>query len=70
MIYECVCTDCGKMVEISTTVSEYEKGLKVTCPECGSKKMARVFSGFAIASKGGGMNFSGCGPSAGPGCCR
>lgn len=69
MIYEYVCTSCGRMVEVSATVSEYEKGLKVNCPNCGSTKMARVFGGFVIASKGRGMDFSGCGPSAGPGCC-
>lgn len=69
MIYEYICSDCGSMTEVSATVSEYEAGLKITCPKCGSTKMARVFGGFAIVSKGGGMNFGGCGPSAGPGCC-
>lgn len=71
MIYEYVCTECGSMTEVSATVSEYEKGLKITCLKCGSTKMARVFGGSAIALKlkGGGMNFSSCGPSAGPGCC-
>ncbi len=68
MVYEFVCMDCDRMVEVKATVSEYEKGLKLTCPHCGSEEMVRVFSGITIALKGG-VNFGGCGPTAGPGCC-
>ncbi|MEN3187007.1 MAG: zinc ribbon domain-containing protein [Atribacterota bacterium] len=72
--YEYVCTECGEKIEIYATISEQEKGLKVTCPKCGSKKVARVFGNIMVmgGSKGSGMNrpMSGCcGPSAGPGCC-
>lgn len=71
--YEYVCTECEEKVEIRATIAEKERGLKPSCPKCGSKKVAQVF-GFMImgGSKGGGFNsgsVSGCGPSAGPGCC-
>jgi putative FmdB family regulatory protein len=68
MIYEFRCKNCGKTSEVSASISEYEKGLKVVCPHCGSTEMSRVFSGFMIVSKGG-IKGGPCGPSAGPGCC-
>lgn len=77
--YEYICTECEEKTEVRATISEKERGLKVTCPKCGNNKMVQVFGGFAIGggSKGGsnpgftsGPGFmSGCGPTDGPGCC-
>lgn len=68
--YEYVCTECGEKVEIAATISEKEKGLKPTCPKCGSKKMAQVFGNFSVMSSSKGANKPPmCGPQAGPGCC-
>ncbi len=68
--YEYVCIECEEKVEVRATIPEKEKGLKLTCPKCGGKKMAQVFSSFTIggASRGGNPSSS-CGPTAGPGCC-
>jgi putative FmdB family regulatory protein len=69
-IYEYVCTECGEKVEVRATISEKEKGLKVTCPKCGSKEMARVFGSFMVmGSSSSKHNLPMCGPTAGPGCC-
>lgn len=69
-IYEYICTECGEKVEVQATIAEKEKGLKVICPKCGSKKMAQVFGSFMVISSSSSKNNpSGCGPQAGPGCC-
>jgi putative FmdB family regulatory protein len=69
--YEYVCTDCGAGIEVEATIAEKEKGLKVTCPDCGSKKVAQVFGGFSVmGSPRGSRRPPMCGPEAGPGCCR
>ena len=68
--YEYVCTECMEKTEVQASISEKVKGLKVTCPKCGSKKMAQVFSGFAVlGSSRGGTGGPVCGPQGGPGCC-
>ncbi len=66
--YEYVCTECGERIEIYATIAEKEKGLKVSCPKCGSKKVAQIFGNFMVmgSSKNSGPV---CGPQAGPGCC-
>ncbi len=69
-VYEYVCIECKERTEVRATFAEKEKGLKVVCPKCGSKKMAQVFGTFmTIRSSNGGSNLSGCGPLSGPGCC-
>jgi putative FmdB family regulatory protein len=68
--YEYACTEYGEQIEIQATIAEKEKGLKVVCPKCGSKKTARVFGSFMVAGTGRGRGVPpNCGPSAGPGCC-
>lgn len=71
--YEYVCVECGENIEVKASVSEKEKGLKVSCPKCGSSKTARIFGNFTVMSgvKGGSPSggFPSCGPNAGPGCC-
>lgn len=68
--YEYVCSECMEKTEVRASISEKGKGLKLTCPKCGSKKMAQVFGSFAVmgSSKGRGTPPI-CGPQAGPGCC-
>ncbi len=70
-IYEYACTACGEQIEVQATIAEKEKGLKVVCPKCGSRKTARVFGSFTVtgASRGQGGPSTCCGPQAGPGCC-
>jgi putative FmdB family regulatory protein len=69
-IYEYVCIDCKEKTEVRATFSEKEKGLKVTCSKCGSKKMAQVFGSFMIKDSSHDKNSSpSCGPQCGPGCC-
>jgi len=69
-IYEYICTKCGEKTEVRASFSEKEKGLKVTCPKCGSKKMASVFGSFMVrGSSSSKDNPPICGPQCGPGCC-
>jgi putative FmdB family regulatory protein len=62
--YRYVCTECGEETKIWATFAEQGQGRKVTCPRCGSQKMARVFRNVMVMHKG-----TKCGPQAGPGCC-
>jgi len=69
--YEYACLQCGAAIEVQATLAEKEKGLKVTCPSCGSKKVAQVFRGFSVMGRArGGGRPPMCSPMAGPGCCR
>lgn len=50
-VYDYHCRDCGKSFELVLSLKEHEKQ-KITCPECGSKKVDQepaVF--FAVTSK-------------------
>jgi len=68
--YEYVCTECEEKIEVWATISEKERGLKLTCPKCGGKKMAQVFGSFMVMGSSKGKNNPPiCGPQAGPGCC-
>ncbi|MDO8737134.1 MAG: zinc ribbon domain-containing protein [Thermoleophilia bacterium] len=51
-IYEFCCKGCnGRFEEL---VSAGESGLKgLTCPDCGSRKVERLFSSFSYKSSGG-----------------
>jgi putative FmdB family regulatory protein len=75
-IYEYRCNDCGYYFDVKATVEQKEKGLKLTCEQCGSKKLEQVFGGFAIL--GGqsvnvkspvSQNGGGCCGGSGSGCC-
>ena len=68
--YEYVCIECEERMEVWASISEKEKGLKVICPKCGSKKMVQVFGSFAVMGSSSDKNNPPiCGPQAGPGCC-
>ncbi len=47
-IYEYICKDCGKTMEVKETLAEKEKGAKHTCPTCGSKNMAQYFGNMIV----------------------
>jgi putative FmdB family regulatory protein len=56
-LYEYVCLDCETVFETLVLRSDEE----VECPECGSKRLEKAMSSFAMAgsSKGGGLS-TGC----------
>lgn len=50
-MYEFVCGDCHKGFEVIRSLSALTTG-NVTCPNCGSKNVERVWSSvYAITSK-------------------
>jgi len=67
-MYEYYCQDCNKKFEIKASISEKERGLKVSCPNCGGNKTFQIFGNFFTFSKGS-PSFGGCGPNPTPGCC-
>ncbi len=68
---EFACDECRHRFE--ELVSE---GERVACPACGSLKLTRRFSAFAVATSGGraeaesGGGCGSCGDPRGPGACR
>lgn len=68
-IYEYACPNCQRVIQVQASLAEKEKGLRVSCPECGEKKLVRVFGSFAIGRGGERRGSGGCGPQGGPGCC-
>lgn len=72
-LFEYKCSKCGDKFEELIMGSSGEKGLK--CPKCGSSKVDKQLSVFAISQGGGdcatetggacGMAQSGCGPGGG-----
>lgn len=63
-LYEYDCQGCGKQVEILVRGSE-----KVTCPECGSPKLAKRLSVVSVATGSSGSPApSSMPPSCGTGC--
>lgn len=49
--YDFICHACKKLFSKILTLSEYEKG-KMTCPNCGSRKLEQQISTFyAVTSK-------------------
>jgi putative FmdB family regulatory protein len=50
-IYEFDCLDCKKKFEVTQAIRDYDPK-KVACPDCGRKKVERVWSEvFALTSK-------------------
>lgn len=47
-IYEYHCKDCGYYFDVRATIEQKEKGLDLTCEQCGSRNLQQVFGGFAI----------------------
>ena len=43
--YEFMCQKCEKQFSVNISISDYEKK-KYKCPECGSKKVKQLITGF------------------------
>lgn len=71
--YDYICEKCLTTFEVRASFAEYESGLKVKCPRCGSTKVRRALN--SVTFIGGGAKGrddaprQGCAPGAGPGCC-
>ena len=50
-IYEYLCESCGRVTEVMQKVSDRAPA---ACPECGSKRLAKLVSRTAFQLKGGG----------------
>jgi putative FmdB family regulatory protein len=46
-VYEFRCQSCGKVFAIEAHLNDRER--LAVCPECGSRKVAPVFSSFAVS---------------------
>ena len=75
--YEYHCKECGYYFDVKASIEQKEKGLDLTCEQCGSKELQQVFGGFAILG-GQAINVKsresqnrggGCGGGSGSGCC-
>jgi putative FmdB family regulatory protein len=53
-IYEFKCGDCGATFEINAHLSERDE--KAVCPDCGSRAVKPVFSGFSLGIPRTSMN--------------
>lgn len=58
--YEYTCEKCGGVTEVVASFREKEKGLKIRCSKCGSKKMTQVFGNFYIAGVSKGSDSKTC----------
>ncbi len=47
-VYEYICKECGKIMEVKETLSEKEKGGTHTCPSCGSQNTAQYFGNMQV----------------------
>jgi putative FmdB family regulatory protein len=67
-VYEFVCGSCDRKFEVLVRSSR----ARISCPECGSKKVRKILSVFALntgASPGGGKSSCGsCSPKQPGGC--
>lgn len=69
-VYEYFCQKCENKFDVKASISEKEKGLKVTCPNCRSGKTIQALGNFFTLSKDSSpKSGGGCGPNPTPGCC-
>ncbi len=47
-IYEYICKDCGKIMEVRETLAEKEKKVKHKCSSCGSDNTAQYFGNMIV----------------------
>jgi putative FmdB family regulatory protein len=70
-IYEYHCKMCGNNFDIQASIAEKEKGLDVTCAQCGGKSVEQVLGGIAMLTGQAVKNApraSNCGCSCGGNC--
>lgn len=66
-LYEYTCRDCGKTFEKLVASRERDAGLM--CADCGSKRVRRLVSTFAIGRAGAGGNTATSCPTCTTGTC-
>jgi len=66
-VYEYVCRDCREGFEVRASVSEYQKGLAVRCPKCGSGRVGRSWTTVNLLTPKAENHAGGCG--CGPSTC-
>ncbi len=71
--YDYRCEKCLMMFDVQVSVAEYERGLKVKCPACGSGRVRRTMTTVNIlgGSRSSVPQPGGCcgSPGGGTGCC-
>lgn len=67
--YDYRCQYCNFPFEIRMSMSEYSKGNKPDCPQCGSQDVERSFTSVSVltGSRAGSGRGSSSGSSCGPG---
>jgi len=48
-VYDYICKDCGKQIEVRASLSEKEKGLKPQCDSCGSYNLVQFFGNMKVS---------------------
>ena len=66
--YEYRCTDCDHDFALNATITEYDHGLDVHCPNCDSKHVQRRLGAVMISSSPSASGSGGC-CTPGGGCC-
>lgn len=70
-LYSFQCEQCSEIFEVRATFKEKEAGLEPECPKCHDTKTYQLITAGLVIHSSNGANISlGCGPNAGPGCCR
>jgi putative FmdB family regulatory protein len=71
--YDYRCEKCLSQFEVRASIAEYERGLTVKCPDCGSRRVRRTMNTVNILSCAPKNNSAAgqgcCGSGAGSGCC-
>ena len=50
--YEYICCECKNKFTKQMTIGEYDKKKSISCPQCKSKDLKRIYSSFtAVTSK-------------------
>lgn len=48
LTYEYRCQNCGNTMEVKASLEEKERGLDLTCSQCGSKDLTQVLGSFIL----------------------
>ncbi|MGQ9472948.1 MAG: FmdB family zinc ribbon protein [Candidatus Caldatribacteriaceae bacterium] len=46
--YEYRCQSCGNIMEVKASLQEKERGIDLTCPQCGSKDFTQILGNFIL----------------------
>jgi putative FmdB family regulatory protein len=67
--YEFACLDCGAHADVRASLAEKAAGLEPACARCGSARMRRLLSAFAMRSSGAPQPAAAGGGCCGGACC-